>query len=462
MLREHFRCVEPIIRYSFQFYNEDLVPLRLPKTSERIDPPLVDIYVRHGRRTGKSKINRPEAEAIVDEIEAVTSDPRFSGRSIGVVSLIGFEQAHYIQAKLLERIGQEKFSAHSISCGDSATFQGKERDIMFISMVACPNTAGAVTALPFQQRFNVALSRARDRQYLFRSVTEEMLKPDDLKAGVIRHFKSPMPHSADTGRDLLDLCQSGFEKDVLTKLIDRGYSVQPQVQVGPYSIDIVVEGDNDQRLAIELDGDQYHTPDRWADDFRRQRVLERLGWVFWRCWGSSYALNPEECFEDLERRLSDLEIRPGAACRVGSRYTEYREVGPVVESVKAPASQDTSEPPCVRESLGSSSGGISTSETVTEEQLAAALALEAISDAEPLYIEPGDQVLISYNDEPARQYVITLSEKAHDPNKYIINVNMPLAQALMGSAENDEVVIPAGGGERTVTVLRVDRPSISL
>lgn len=459
MLREHFRCVEPIIRYSFQFYNEDLIPLRLPKTSERIDPPLVDVYVRHGRRTGKSKINRPEADAIVDEIDAVTSDARFVGRSIGVISLIGFEQAHHIQAKLLERIGQEKFSAHSISCGDSATFQGKERDIMFISMVACPHTAAAVTALPFQQRFNVALSRARDRQYLFRSVTEEMLKPDDLKAGVIRHFKSPMPQSADAGRDLLDLCQSGFEKDVLKKLIDRGYSVQPQVQVGPYSIDIVVEGDNDQRLAIELDGDKYHTPDRWADDFRRQRVLERLGWVFWRCWGSSYALNPEECFEDLERRLSELEIKPGGPCRVSSRYTEYREVGPVVEGMEPPENQESSESLRVQEPLDSSSGGISASETITEEQLAAALALEAVADAEPLYIEPGDQVLISYNDEPERQYVITLSEQSHDPGKFIINVHMPMARALMGNAENDEVVIPAGGGERTVTVLRVDRPS---
>ena len=40
-----------------------------------------------------------------------------------------------------------------------------------------------------------------------------------------------------------------------------------------YSIDMVVEGKSDRRLAIECDGDQYHGPERWADDMMRQRVL---------------------------------------------------------------------------------------------------------------------------------------------------------------------------------------------
>ena len=69
MLKEHFRCVEPIIRFSMQFYDEPLIPLRVPKGIERLDPPLVDILVEDGERRGKSKVNPPEAEVIVDEIE---------------------------------------------------------------------------------------------------------------------------------------------------------------------------------------------------------------------------------------------------------------------------------------------------------------------------------------------------------------------------------------------------------
>jgi superfamily I DNA and/or RNA helicase len=41
MLKEHFRCVGPIIEYSKrEFYNHELCPLRLPKSTERLDPPL--------------------------------------------------------------------------------------------------------------------------------------------------------------------------------------------------------------------------------------------------------------------------------------------------------------------------------------------------------------------------------------------------------------------------------------
>ena len=164
---------------------------------------------------------------------------------------------------------------------------------MFISMVECPDTCTSKTALPFQQRFNVALSRARDREYLFRSVTEDMLKPDDLKAKVLRHFKNPMEGRAAPAGDRMSLCQSGFERDVLARLLNLGYRVQPQVKVGPYSIDLVVEGRDDRRLAIELDGDQYHGPERWAEDLARQRVMERVGWRFWRCWGSSFRIDPD-------------------------------------------------------------------------------------------------------------------------------------------------------------------------
>ena len=191
MLKEHFRCVEPIIRFSFQFYTDEIVPVRLPKASERLSPPLIDVYVPHGRKD-RSNRNLAEAEAIVDEVSRIVHDPKMAGRSIGVISLIGAKQAQLIQAMLLERIGEDAYLRHDIECGDSAVFQGKEKDLVLLSMVECPKTCTSKTALPFQQRFNVALSRARDREYLFHSVTEQMLKPDDLKTKVLCHFRNPI------------------------------------------------------------------------------------------------------------------------------------------------------------------------------------------------------------------------------------------------------------------------------
>src|SRR6185312_7179251 len=138
--------------------------------------------------------------------------------------------------------------------------------------------------------------------------------------------------------NLMSLCQSGFERDVLTRLLDLGYRVQPQVKVGPYSIDLVVEGADDRRLAIELDGDQYHGPERWADDLARQRVMERVGWRFWRCWGSSFRLDSEACIADLITTLNELGIRP-AHCEIEpSTHTEFRVAGEGRRAEAEPAS----------------------------------------------------------------------------------------------------------------------------
>jgi superfamily I DNA and/or RNA helicase len=64
MLREYFRCVPSIIAYSNKnFYQGSIQPLRIPKASERLDPPLVDIYVEGGYRD-KRDTNVLEAEAI--------------------------------------------------------------------------------------------------------------------------------------------------------------------------------------------------------------------------------------------------------------------------------------------------------------------------------------------------------------------------------------------------------------
>jgi len=51
-------------------------------------------------------------------------------RSIGVISLIGAQQADFIRAKLSDAVGEEVMQRHAILCGDSATFQGTERDIV--------------------------------------------------------------------------------------------------------------------------------------------------------------------------------------------------------------------------------------------------------------------------------------------------------------------------------------------
>lgn len=310
MLREHFRCVQPIISYSNrQFYSEAIQPLRIPKASERLDPPLIDVYVDGGYRDKQDK-NILEAHAIAEEIANIVALPEYDGRSIGVVSLLGFDQAKLIDSLVRERCDAGELLRRDFECGDARTFQGSERDIIFLSMVVDGSSCKALSGNAFEQRFNVATSRARDRMYLFRSVKLSDLSEKDLRASLLNHFDKPIIVEEEDTTELLDLCESEFEREVYTLLVSKGYKVIPQVKSGAYRIDMVVEGLNDTRLAIELDGDEFHGPDRWQHDMARQRVLERAGWIFWRCFASTWSLRKEVVFDELIEKLVAMGIEP--------------------------------------------------------------------------------------------------------------------------------------------------------
>jgi very-short-patch-repair endonuclease len=417
MLKEHFRCVEPIIRFSMQFYPEKMLPLRIPAAQERLDPPLVDIYLPHGARAKHRKINEAEADVIVEEIAKLVAQPEMRTRTIGGISLIGAEQAELIRAKLSETVGEEEMQRHSILCGDSATFQGTERDIVFLSMVADPMSKAELTMLRYEQRFNVAVSRARDRVILVRSVKREELNPNDLKSRLIAHFENPMPEAGDES-DELGVCESNFERDLMSRLLERGYRVRGQVGSIGYRIDMVVEGANGSRLAVECDGDRYHGPEQWRQDMTRQRVLERVGWRFWRCFASSFYRDTDAVIADLLETLSRMGIEPigrdGSGLRP-SRYTEHRIVQPPTMTT-GPA-----EVPELDGIILSQEMPLST----------------IVMPAQP-NISVGDKVVLLFSDDLRRRSV-RLVEGKSDLEKGQLSVSSPLGQAVLGAEEGEEI-----------------------
>lgn len=160
--------------------------------------------------------------------------------------------------------------------------------------------------------------------YLVRSVKFDELSAVDIRRTLLQHFSKPMD-SADEQKSLIELCESGFERDVYTALFDRGYRVTPQVKAGAFRIDMVVEGADDARLAIECDGDEFHGPDRWQADMQRQRILERAGWMFWRCFASTWSLRKSAVLEELIERMRNMGIEPLGAMERTPSLVEYRE-----------------------------------------------------------------------------------------------------------------------------------------
>ena len=459
MLREHFRCVEPIIRFSSQFYGGKLLPLRLPTAKERLDPPLIDILVRGARRV--REVNEAEANVIIDEIRKLTEDPSFTNRSIGVISLVGEKQAKLIHDRLMRDIGVASMNRHRIMCGNAATFQGQERDIIFLSMVECPETARAKASRVFEQRFNVALSRARDRMILVRSVTLNDLNSEtDLKCKVIEHFSDPMQ----TGRtevlkNVLDACQSGFEREVGTELITRDYRVRAQVPVGQYSLDFVVEGEGDVRLAVECDGDLYHGPDRWAADLQRQQTLERAGWTFWRIWGSHWRADREGCISELLETLNSLGIKPLGAAKMTQHWTEHREVGEVEATETGPL-KDWG--PVVPAKAKFEAKAL-VQELVAKTSLETKAAAERGASEMPILmngtgIDIGDWVTVRYADND-RVRKLQISEDQHEPENGVIWLRSPLGAALLHAKIDDEVEYELKPGENRIVVVQAIEPA---
>ncbi|HSW38344.1 MAG TPA: AAA domain-containing protein [Acidobacteriota bacterium] len=328
-LREHFRCMPEVIRFSNDLCYSDtpLIPLRQYGPNRL--PPLEHVFVSGGYRENPNNrpINRPEANAIVDKIAELCADKRYYGRTMGVVVLQGEAQAGLIEGQLLERLGAQEMERRRLLCGNPYSFQGDERDIMFLSLVAASNERiGVLSKAADERRFNVAASRARDQMYLFHSVTCEDLSVTCLRRRLLDFFEGHKPQEiAGINRDELERkalqdnrkvvkppypFDSWFEVDIALELARRDFNVIPQYEIAGKRIDLVIEGSN-ARLAVECDGDEWHGPERYEGDMQRQRQLERCGWEFFRVRESAFYSNREDALRGLWRALEERDIFPG-------------------------------------------------------------------------------------------------------------------------------------------------------
>ncbi|MBI4845042.1 MAG: DUF559 domain-containing protein [Candidatus Omnitrophica bacterium] len=329
-LREHFRCVPEIIQFSnnlcYAPLGTSLIPLRScsPKRLE----PVRTVFIKEGFREGNGQyvVNKPEAEAIVKQIAKCCADPVYKGKSMGIIVLQGHSQNQIIKTMLIETIGVDEIEERNIICGDPYTFQGDERDVIFLCLVAAPNERiGTLAKETDKRRFNVAFSRARDQVWLFHSATLNDLNPNDFRYQLLSYCQNPLTKAVPLGgvdiEDLKKFQENGkrsksgipdpfdswFEVDVFQQIIKQGYRVIPQFKVAEYKIDLVIEGAK-SRLAIECDGDEWHGLEQYEQDQWRQRILERAGWRFWRIRGSTFYRDNEQALEPLWQILDELEI----------------------------------------------------------------------------------------------------------------------------------------------------------
>jgi len=313
-LREHFRSVPEIIGYSNRTsYDNQILPLR-DSNSSILKPAIID-YKVNGKRDEKSKINRVEAETIVSLIEACLAMKEYKNSTFGVISLLGDEQAELIQDLIVKRIPATEIENHKILCGNSASFQGDERDIMFISLVDSSEENKSLRLVgegvegAIRKRYNVAISRAKDQLWIVHSIDKNSLKEGDLRKELFEYIDSLKENVFDKTA-IENITASDFENEVARHLSEKNYTIKQKWRVGSYDIDMVAIYD-DKKIAIECDGKTLnHTEEEVIANLEEQEILERCGWKFIRVRASEYFRNPEKAIKDLIIQLDDKGVYP--------------------------------------------------------------------------------------------------------------------------------------------------------
>lgn len=357
VLREHFRCMPEIIEFcNKHFYAPDgkgLYPLK--QYSENRLEPLKHEYCQSGYVDGiyQNITNRVEAEAIANKIAELVEDENYKGKSFGVIGLQGNKQATIIESMVIKKIGEVEFKKRKIVCGTSASFQGDERDIMFLSLITAHNhNRTALTKPEDERRFNVAVSRAKEQVWLFHSVQpDDLSNTNDLRYKLLDHFLNYKPQQVPSQKTFErtfgtqpDPFESWFEVDVYNDIVANNYSVIPQYEVakGRYRIDLVALLSNGVKIAIECDGDKFHGAEQFQNDLMRQRVLERCGWQFVRIRGAEYYSNRKKALEPLWKKLRENDIKKEEQPVSNNKYQNGQKV--IVEEVKETVQQPVQKP----------------------------------------------------------------------------------------------------------------------
>jgi hypothetical protein len=170
---------------------------------------------------------------------------------------------------------------------------------------------------------------------------------------------------------------------------------------------------------------------------RRQRVLERVGWRFWRCFASSFYRDPDGIMNELFEMLARLGIEPigkKESAYPQRRFTEHRTAAPA-PSTRYPGTLESSE---IDFDDQLSSSGSATSATATG-------------------IALGDKVVLLFSDDQKR-ISARLIEGSNDLEKGRLSAASPLGQAILGFEEGDEVELPLENGrQRKVLIESVEK-----
>jgi very-short-patch-repair endonuclease len=332
-LKWHYRSRhEGLITFSNrQYYDNELLTFPSPET---LHGGVHFRYLPDARYDkGKSRTNRAEAMALVQELVSRLRNVNLPCRSYGVVT---FSQAQQALVENLLDEERRKYPEIEHHFGDDhpvegeplfvknlENVQGDERDVILFSICYGLDEAGKLS-MNFgplnrdggERRLNVAVTRAKHELIVFSGLRGEQIDLTRTRARGVRDFKHFLEYAA-SGRQALIAAtttsndaeaDSEFERMVAARIRSAGYDVHHQVGCSGYRIDLAVvnpKAPGKYLLGVECDGATYHRAATARDrDKLRQAVLEDLGWTLHRIWSTDWWHNADSEMEKLLAAIS--------------------------------------------------------------------------------------------------------------------------------------------------------------
>lgn len=337
-LKWHYRSRdERLVNFSnHYFYENKLITFPSVCTNNK-ERGLQLEYIENGVwDRGKSRTNRIEArraaKLIIEHFE------KFPEKSLGVVSL-NSAQKEAIEDALSEELSQkpelqpffDTSRAEAFFVKSLESVQGDERDVIIISVGYGKTADGSLTmnfgplnAEGGWRRLNVLVTRAKWKIILLTSLRSSELgriNPQNRGALSLKNFIEYVERGGSLPPDpvrLTNVESNDFEESIREVLVDKGYSVDAQVGVGSFRIDLAIRDPKDDSkylIGVECDGATYHSSRVARDrDILREDVLRDMGWKLCRVWSTEWFNNREMAIKimlaNIDRALSRNEIKP--------------------------------------------------------------------------------------------------------------------------------------------------------
>ncbi|MCL2296337.1 MAG: AAA domain-containing protein [Methanomassiliicoccaceae archaeon] len=347
LLNFHYRSkYEELIAFSnYAFYGGKLYVS--PNVSQPERPP-IEVHKVSGEWANKANVK--EARIIVDLLKEFFKT-RKENETIGIISfnvsqrdlindLIDDESAKDPEFGKMVNEEMRRFDNGEdvgLFIKNIESVQGDERDVIMFSIGYAKNKEGKLMQRfgwlnnkGGENRLNVAISRSKKKIHIVLSFDPEELQVETSKNDGPRILKKYLQYAVAVSDGEKELAasilqsfgdnrwapappvpgESPITEKVYNALVRKGYSVEKDVGIGGYQIDLAIKQDDRYILGIECDNHIYEMSDSTRErDYHRQKYLESRGWHIHRVWTPGMWKDPQKEINNIVKAIERISHR---------------------------------------------------------------------------------------------------------------------------------------------------------